>query len=170
MNTYRPGSKRGRAAVYGRVSTDNQDVGLSTSTQADHGRRHGELLGFTIDDDDIYLDGGISGMSDDRPAFREMMLKVFSPDRPYQAVIVSDISRLSRNSGNYIDHEEIFAEEGIEIISLMDPPGNSQVKIDTNRRMKAVMNESQVVDTALKTRNSQMFAVEMGFYIGWTQL
>ena len=160
-------TRKGRAAVYGRASTDNQDTGLSTATQAEHGRRLGELLGFIVEDDDIYLDEGISGMTDDRSACRKVMLKVFSPERPYEAVIVTDLSRLTRSSRGYINYEEIFAEEGIQLISHMDPPSNGQAKIDTNRRMTAVMNERQVVVTAEKTRNSQMLVVEMGFYIGW---
>ena len=166
---YRPAGSRGKAAVYARASIDNQDVGLSTATQVEHGRRHAELLGFTVDDEDIYIDGGISGMTDEMPAFRNMMMKVFSPEGPYAAVVVTDIGRLSRSNSGYFEYEDIFAEEDIELISLMDPPGNSQVKVDTNRRMKAVMNEGQVVDSAVKTRHSQMFAVEMGFYIGWIQ-
>ncbi len=170
MNTYRPATNKGRAAVYGRVSTDNQDVGLSTATQANQVRRHLELLGYTVhENDDIYLDGGISGMSNDRPAFKALMFKLFSPEKPYKAVGVTDIGRLSRDSGGYINYEEILADESIELISLMKPPGNPQVKINTSRRIKAVMNESYVVDGALKTRYSQMFAVEMGFYIGWTR-
>jgi hypothetical protein len=48
MYTYGHATKRGRAAVYGRAFTDNQDTGLSTATQADQGRRQGELLGFSV--------------------------------------------------------------------------------------------------------------------------
>ena len=169
MNTLPPRGSRGRAAIYARVSTDNQDTGLSTATQVEHSRRHGEMLGFTIGDEDIYTDEGISGMTDDRAGFRAMMLKALSSEKPWTGIIVTDIGRLSRSSGGYINYEEILAEENIELIAPMDPEGNPQVKINTNRRMKAVMNEGQVVDSALKTRNSQMFAVEMGFYIGWTR-
>ena len=128
------------------------------------------MMGFTVHpEEDVYMDGGISGMEDERPEFRVLMLKIFSPERLYEALFVNDISRVSRSTGSYINYEEIFAEEGIELISLMDPPSNTPAKIDTGRRMKAVMNEAQVVDSAVKTRNSQMFAVEMGFYIGWIQ-
>ena len=160
---------KGTAAVYGRRSNWDEGVSFSVTTQGANGRRHGELLGYTVGDDDIYLDDGISGMTEDRPAFRAMMMKALSPEKPYKAIIVTDISRLSRETGTYIDYEEILADEGIELVSLMEPPGNPQLKINTHRRMKAVMNESQVADAALKTRNSQMFAVEMGFYIGWTR-
>ena len=66
-------------------------------------------------DDDIYLDDGISGMTEDRPAFRAMMMKALSPEKPYKAIIVTDISRLSRETGTYIDYEEILADEGIEL-------------------------------------------------------
>ena len=168
MNSYRPIANKGPAAVYGRSSTDNQDVGLSTAAQAERTRRHLESLGYTVDDEDIYLEeSGISGMTDDRAKFRAMMLKVFSPERLYRAVGVDDIGRLSRSSGDYIDYEIVFAEAGIELVSLMDPPGNPQVKINTPRRMKAVMNEGQVVDSAMKTRSSQMLATEIGFFLAW---
>lgn len=169
MTMYRPPETRGRAAVYGRRSHWEEGTSLSVTVQGTTGRRLAESLGYTVGDSDIYLDDGISGMTDDRAAFRAMMLKVFSEDRPYKAVVVTDISRLSRNSGDYIDYEEMFAEAAIELVSPMDPPANPQVKINTHRRMKAVMNEAQLVDAALKTRQHQMFAVEMGFYIGWIQ-
>ena len=169
MLSLEPVPDRGKAAVYGRASTTNQDTGLSTTTQATIARRNGEAIGYTITDEDIYLDLGISGMSDNRDRFRDLLLKCFSPENPYSAVIVTDISRLSRSSTDYFNYEEMFAEAGIELVSLTEPPANPQVKINTNRRMKAVMNESQVVDGALRTRQSQMLAVEMGFHIGWTR-
>ena len=167
MTPHRPTASKGRAAVYCRTSTDNQDTGLSTSTQADNGCRRSESRGFLTEDQDIFIDEAISGMTDQRAAFQEMMFKVFSPERPYEAVIVDDISRLSRETVGYIDYEKMFAKAGIELISLMDPAGNPEVKINTTRRMKAVMNEGRLADDALKTRNSQNFAVEMGFFIGW---
>ena len=171
MTSYRPTVNKGGAAVYCRLShPDEVEVGgvsQSVTTQAANGRRHAEFLGYTVGDDDIYWDDGISGLKDSRPGFRKLMLNVFSPERPYEAVVVTDISRLSRSSSDYIDYEVFLAEQNIELISLMDPPGNPQVKINTNRRMRAVMYEGYVVDGALKTRIHQMFVVEMGFYIGW---
>ena len=167
MYTYGHTGKKGRAAVYARRSHWDTGMSLSVQTQIVNARRQAELMGYTMGDEDIFSDDGISGMTEDRPGFRAMTLKLFSPEKPYKAVFVTDISRLSRSSSSYFEYEDIFAEERIELISLMEPPGNPEVKIDTNRRMKAVMNEDQVVTAALKTRNSQMLAVETGFYIGW---
>ena len=169
MYTYPLAPNRGRAAVYCRKSHWDEGVSLSVTTQATNGRRGGEVVGFTVGDMDIFTDDGISGMTDDRPGLRSMLLKVFSPERPYEAVIVTDLSRLSRSSGGYINYEDMFAEGGIQLISLMEPPSNPRVKIDTTRRMRAVMNETQVVDAALKTRDNQMVVVEMGFFIGWVR-
>ena len=170
MNTHIPMTNKGRAAVYGRASTDNQDVGLTTAAQGDQGRRYGQMLGYIVEDEDLYLEeDGVSGMKGAGPKLRALMLKVFSPERPYEAVIVIGLDRLSRSSGNYIEYEQIFAEGDIEILSPLDPPKNTQTKIDTPRRMKAIMNEEQVIASTLKTRNSQMFVVQMGFYIGWVQ-
>ena len=128
------------------------------------------MLGYIVEDEDLYLEeDGVSGMKGAGPKLRALMLKVFSPERPYEAVIVIGLDRLSRSSGNYIEYEQIFAEGDIEILSPLDPPKNTQTKIDTPRRMKAIMNEEQVIASTLKTRNSQMFVVQMGFYIGWVQ-
>ena len=160
---------KGRACIYCRKSTWDNGPSFSCETQAANCRRHAELLGYTVDDDDIYIDDGISGMTDNRPGFRRMMLKALSPEKPYPAIVVTDISRLSRSTSDFIDYEEIFGDEEIELISLMDPPSNPEVKINIPRRLTAVINEGQVVSAAVKTRNSQMFAVEVGFYIGWTR-
>ena len=166
MTMYRPASK-GRAAVYCRRSHSDVGVSLSVTTQAINGRRHGELLGYTVSDADIHTDDGISGMTEDRPAFRALMLKLLSPEKPCNALIVTDISRLSRAAGQYINHEGNLAEAGIELISLIDPPGNPELKFNSNRRSRAVRNEEEISLTALKTRSSQRLCVEMGFYIGW---
>ena len=89
MNTHIPMTNKGRAAVYGRASTDNQDVGLTTAAQGDQGRRYGQMLGYIVEDEDIYLEEeGVSGMKGAGPKLRALMLKVFSPERPYEAVIV----------------------------------------------------------------------------------
>ena len=78
MNSYRPGTNKGRAAVYGRSSTDNQDVGLSTAAQAESCRRHAQALGYTVDDEDIYLEeSGVSGMTDDRAKFQAIDAEAF---------------------------------------------------------------------------------------------
>ena len=169
MLNNRPTPHRGRAAVYCRASTDNQDTALSTATQAEHARRQVELQGFHVGEEDIFIDEAFSGMTGDRPAFRAMMMKALSPGKHYAAISVTDISRLSRSTSGYIDYEDMLAAEGIELISGMEPQGHSQAKINTIRRMKAVMNEEQVVQTAIKTRDGQMFAVEMGFFIGNTR-
>ena len=128
---------RKRAAIYCRASTPNQDTGLSTATQAEHGLREAEFRGLAAGDEDIFYDLGISGMTDNREGLRRMMLKALSPERPYAAIIVTDIARVMRGLGGYINLEEILAEEGIELISLGEPPGNPQTKINTNRRMKS---------------------------------
>ena len=136
MYTYGHTGKKGRAVVYARRSHWDTGMSLSVQTQIVNARRQAELMGYTVGDEDIFSDDGISGMTEDRPGFRAMTLKLFSPEKPYKAVFVTDISRLSRSSSSYFEYEDIFAEERIELISLMEPPGNPEVKIDTNRRMK----------------------------------
>ena len=155
-------SPKPRVALYIRNSTDNQDIHLSAAVQEAALRHRAEMLGA---DADVFVDLAVSGSTTERPQFKAMMTKVFSPKKPYIAVIVNDLGRFTRNTEDYIQYEKLFADAGVELISLMDPPP-SDAKIDTNRRMRTVMNEDQCVISAQKTRAGQFLATELGFFIG----
>ena len=154
--------KKRKGASYARISTDGQDLMALTGQQVNC-RRHVEMLGDELIDE--FADPFISGGTDERPQFRTLMMRAFSPEKPYDFVIVEDIARLTRGANDYMDYERLFAEHEVELISLMEP-SSSRTKIDTARRMKAVMNEDFLAAVALRTREGQFLATEMGFHIG----
>ena len=167
MTTTNTPRKEIRAAAYGRVSTDNQDVELSLAAQFRNIRRLAGARGIVELDE--YDDRAISGHTTERPGFRELMMKALSPEKPYDLIFVEDLTRLMRSLNDYVSYEQIFAEHGIELISVMEP-SSSRNKIDTSRRIKMVMAEDFLQNVAERTRDSQFLAVEMGFHIGATPL
>ncbi len=161
MTDSSPKEKR-KGVSYARLSTDGQDL-MALAGQQLNCRRHVEMIGDELIEE--FADPFISGGTDERPQFRTMMMRAFSPEKPYDFVIVEDIARLTRGANDYMDYERLFAEHGVELISLMEP-SSSRTKIDTPRRMKAVMNEDFLATVALRTREGQFLATELGFYIG----
>jgi len=64
----------------------------------------------------IYKDNGFSGSSLDRPALKKMIKDI--KKGKISAVVVSDISRLSRNFVDCSILEKIFKENGVEFVAL----------------------------------------------------
>jgi DNA invertase Pin-like site-specific DNA recombinase len=89
------------AAVYCRKSTDQSgtaDDQKSVVRQLDHARQYAARKGWTIADDHIYTDDGVSGAEfANRPGFLRLMNSL-KPGPPFQVLIVSDLDRLGRES------------------------------------------------------------------------
>jgi DNA invertase Pin-like site-specific DNA recombinase len=85
----------GYAAIYARVSTEDQSKGFSIPTQIQAGQKLAEREGYTVPEASILIDEGISGTTIDRFSLRK--LRDLVNTRTIQAAIVYDPDRLSRN-------------------------------------------------------------------------
>jgi site-specific DNA recombinase len=93
------------AAIYARVSTEDQGKGFSIPTQIDACQQLAAREGYTVPESHMLIDEGISGMTLDRPGLRRLQELVQA--HAVAAVIVIDPDRLSRNLG----HQLLLAEE-----------------------------------------------------------
>src|SRR6266850_1974981 len=93
------------AAIYARVSTDEQVNNFSLDTQREACRKFAEREGYTVPESYVLTDEGISGTTMDRPCFRKLRDLVAA--QAITAIIVYDPDRLSRNLG----HQLLLAEE-----------------------------------------------------------
>jgi site-specific DNA recombinase len=88
------------AAIYSRKSNDQHgvaDEAKSVSRQIDHARAYALKKGWTIADDHIYVDDGISGAEfANRPGFVRLMNAVAAKPRPFDVLVMSEESRLGR--------------------------------------------------------------------------
>ena len=107
-----------RAAIYARVSTDNEgqkescsnQVALAKSYIADHPNIH--ILG-------TYIDDGISGKNDfTRPQYNEM-LQQLSMNR-FDLIITKSLSRLNRDELNSLMLNSMLVEHNATVLTLED--------------------------------------------------
>ena len=98
-------------AGYVRVSTKQQKEDGSHETQR-------EQLAEWADDQDaeieFFEDIAISGQSDEREAYDEMMSRLTE----FDAVVVRELSRFGRNLRKVLDDVETLDEHGVEFITL----------------------------------------------------
>ena len=103
-----------RAALYARVSTTGkgQDVGL----QLDELRQVAEQRGWDVYD--VFIDDGISGSTDSRPALDRMMADAQAGR--FDLVAVWKLDRLGRSVQHVLALLDQLGSQGIEFVSLRD--------------------------------------------------
>jgi site-specific DNA recombinase len=82
------------AAIYARVSTEDQGKGFSIPTQIEACQKLAEHEGYTVPETHVLIDEGISGTILDRPALRR--LRELVQTKAIAAAIVYDPDRLAR--------------------------------------------------------------------------
>ena len=89
------------AAIYARKSTEQTGVAdheKSVTRQIDHATDYATSKGWTVAQDHIYVDDGISGAEfANRPGFLRLM-NALTPTPPFQVLIMSEESRLGREA------------------------------------------------------------------------
>lgn len=149
-----------KTAVYARTSTDKQETGLEAQVMA----CRAWCKNKSIDDIEEYLDDGVSGKEEHRPALD----KLFEDARAgkIERVVVYSLSRLSRDwihSWNFVAE---FKTLGVkfdcvtETIDIETPTGRLMFKI-----MNA-FNEYQREDIGLKVKNGMANARRKGIKPG----
>jgi site-specific DNA recombinase len=108
-----------QAAIYARVSTEDQGKGFSVPTQLEACRKLAEQDGYTVPETHVFVDEGISGTTLDRPGLRTLRLLVTT--RAIQAVIVYDPDRLSRHLGQQLLLAEEFEQAGVRLLIVSHP-------------------------------------------------
>lgn len=98
-------------AGYIRVSTKQQKEDGSHENQRDELARWADREGHTIE---FFEDIAISGQSDDRPAYDNMMARA----EEFDAIVVRELSRFGRNLRQVLDDVERLDEQDIDFITL----------------------------------------------------
>ena len=99
-----------RVALYARVSTDDQTV----TPQLDALREYARARGLEVVDE--YVDQGVSGSKDRRPALDEMMAK--AKRRSFDAVAVVKLDRLARSTRHLTQLPAELEALGVDLIVI----------------------------------------------------
>jgi len=113
-----------RVGIYERISTVDQSVGMQDADL----RRYCEQRGLEVYN--VYVDKGISGTKDRRPALDQLMND--ARKRKFDVVLVWRFDRFARSTKHLITALEEFRHCGIEFISY-------QENIDTSSPMGKAM-------------------------------
>src|SRR3989442_11894645 len=88
------------AAIYARKSNDQNGVAeeaKSVTRQIEHATAYAQHKGWTVADEHVYVDDGISGAEFvNRPGFVRLMNAVAGKPRPFDVLVMSEESRLGR--------------------------------------------------------------------------
>jgi DNA invertase Pin-like site-specific DNA recombinase len=97
-------------AIYGRVSTEDQNV----ETQLESLKRRGVELGFEVSPDQVYEDRGVSGHADSRPAFDRLRETIRSGD--VDTLLVTKLDRIARSVRTALEFFDEAEAAGVRII------------------------------------------------------
>lgn len=108
------------AAAYIRVSDDRQDE-YSPDSQLKLIREYAEKNGYTVPDEYVFYDDGISGRSvKKRKAFNEMIAYAKSKEHPFDAILVWKFSRFARNQEESIVYKSMLRRINVAVISVSE--------------------------------------------------
>lgn len=150
------------AAIYCRLSRDDENVGESESIQNQRAMLtdYANSQGFTIYSE--YCDDGYSGLNFERPNFKRMMADI--ENGHVNCVLVKDCSRLGRNfvlTGELT--EIVFPMKGIRFIAVCDGHDSFSGENDITA-FRHILNEMVAKDTSKKVRAAFEVKKKNGMY------
>jgi DNA invertase Pin-like site-specific DNA recombinase len=111
-----------------------------------------------------YIDDDFSGANFDRPGFREMMGDI--EGGLINCVITKDLSRLGRNYLEAGRYREIFAEQGVRYVAILDGHDSADSDgYDIATPIKEIVNEMYCADISRKIRSSKRVLASQGKFI-----
>jgi DNA invertase Pin-like site-specific DNA recombinase len=152
-----------RAAIYARFSSENQRE-QSIEDQVRVCREFAKRDGITVVETHIYFDEAQSGSIRARPGLEA--LKKAAEDKQFEAVLVDDSSRLSRDNQHFNTLLCLFQFWGISLISVSDGLDMREEHAKVAYQFRGIINELYLTDLKKKTHRGQMGQVLRGFSVG----
>lgn len=153
-----------RAALYLRVSTPNQaEHDLSIPDQ----RR--QLEGFCLargwDVAEVFVEPGVSGTDDRRPAFQEMIDAGLAKPPAFDVIVVHSFSRFFRDQFQFEFYLRKLAKNDVRIVSITQILGNDPMS-EMMRKIMTLFDEYQSKETAKHTLRAMNENARQGFWNG----
>lgn len=108
-----------RAAIYSRVSHEEQVEGWSLDAQHELCMALVKQRGWTIQPEHIHFEPGRSAKTDVRPAFQRMMRQAQA--RQFDHIIVHKLDRFSRSLTDVVKNVALLKQSGVGLVSISEP-------------------------------------------------
>lgn len=150
-----------RAAIYARVSTDDQATeGTSLDAQVDRCTHHAVAQGWDVVGP--FVDRGVSGALSSRPALDEVVRLV--EDGELELVVITKLDRIARSLRHLLDLLELLEHKGVSLVALDDPLDPSTASGRAMVQLRGVFAELERQLIRERTSEGQRRRVESG---GW---
>jgi DNA invertase Pin-like site-specific DNA recombinase len=155
-----------RAALYLRVSTGRQAEGdVSLPAQRNLTRRHCEREGRIIADE--FVEPGLTGTDDRRPAFQTMIERACDADHPYDVIVVHAFSRFFRDGATMELTIRKLRKHGVEVISTTQPTGTDPSQ-EMMRQIIGIFDEDTSKENGKNVTRSMLENAKQNFWNGAT--
>lgn len=154
-----------RCAAYARISTDRQNP-LSIEDQLRKCREFAEREGWVLLAPHAYSDEAFSGAGIDRPGFQRLLEAAFSSPVPFDAVLVDDTSRLSRNRADIARIFERLNFAGIRLIAVSQGIDTESEQADVLLTVHGLVDSLYVKELAKKTHRGMEGLFKRGLHTG----
>jgi DNA invertase Pin-like site-specific DNA recombinase len=150
-----------RAAIYARVSTDDQAAeGTSLDAQVDRCAVHARSQGWDVVGP--FIDRGVSGAVSSRPALDQVVRLV--EDGELEVVVITKLDRIARSLRHLLDLLELLERRRVSLVALDDPLDPSTASGRAMVQLRGVFAELERQLIRERTSEGQRRRVESG---GW---
>jgi len=151
-------------AIYARVSTLEQaEDEVPIAAQVKECYAHAAKQGWQVVA--TFKDEGMSGSSDDRPEFKEMIAQAKDRTKPFDAVLVWKYNRLSRKAEHRLAYFGMLRRRGVRVVSIKEPEleGSMAVLVEP---LLAAVDEFYIVQIAEDTLRGLKEIARQGYSAG----
>ena len=152
-----------KVAIYARYSSENQSE-KSIDDQIRVCKGYIKDHEMVLDDKHIYVDEAISGSIINRPALQS--LQIAAENKEFEAVVVDDLSRLSRSNHQMLTMVLKFNYLQIKIVSVSDGIVTDDDNSKLGIHLRGLMNELYLDDLKKKTMRGLEGQKLRGFSVG----
>ena len=153
------GISGGHAAVYARVSSEQQEKEETIESQMAAIGAYAQEHNVKLIDEDIYMDEGYSGHVLRRPALDKLLDAVY--EGRYQQVLIMNPFRLARNYGHQILLMEEFQRGDCQVIFIQRPIGQGPDE-DLLLQMQGVIAQYEHAKIQERTRRGKLHRMRQG--------
>ncbi|MGO9256330.1 MAG: recombinase family protein [Bryobacteraceae bacterium] len=154
-----------RCAAYARYSSDRQSP-ASIQDQLRKCREKAEEEGWQFLDQHVYADEALSGAGADRPAFVRLLEAAARKPRPFDALLLDDTSRISRNQGEQARTFEILSFLGVRYVAVSQGIDSENQQADVLMTVHGLVDSLYIKELAKKTHRGLEGRALLGLHTG----
>lgn len=146
------------AAIYLRVSSEMQKDGFSIDAQKLACEKCVADKGFHLSEEHIYIDEAFSASSEDRPAFKKMMVDAYL--KQFSLIVVHKMDRFERNAEANTKTYKELKSIGVTVFSAYE---NLELTDDLFCKILSALNEHYIANLSMETSKGKHQSARSGY-------